>query len=107
MAQTCESRPTRDGSRDAVCRRGSDSDGIAQTPRPLQAPRYEPRFRRQVEAVHRLGPVVLAYLVEAIASGADLRETVAAYAALDGNFITAYGGDRFPPSLRAIDGGVQ
>jgi hypothetical protein len=106
MGHINESRPARGGSRDAVCRRGSDSDGIAQKPRPLQAPRYEPRFRRQLEAIHRLGPVVLGYLVEALASGAELRATVAAYADLDGEFIRAYGADRFPPILRAIDGGT-
>jgi hypothetical protein len=37
--------------------------------------------------------------------GANLQATVAEYAALDGYFIASFGGDRFPPSLRAIDGG--
>jgi hypothetical protein len=49
----------------------------------------------------------LAYLVEALAAGADLRATVAQYAAIDDDFIKAYGAERFPPSLRAIDGAAQ
>jgi hypothetical protein len=70
----------------------------------LQAPRYDPRFRRQLEAIHSQGPVVMAYLVEELAAGADLRETVATYAALPAEFIRTYGGDRFPANLRSISG---
>jgi hypothetical protein len=72
--------------------------------RPLQAPRYEPQFRREIEAIHRQRPVVLGYLVEALAAGADLRETVATYAALDGEFIATYGGDRFPAAVHVVGG---
>jgi hypothetical protein len=85
---------------------GGDNSEFYHNPRPLQAPRYEPRFRRQIESIHRQGPVVLGYLVEALAGGADLRATVAEFADLDSNFIAAYGGDRFPASLRAMDGGA-
>jgi hypothetical protein len=84
--------------------RGNGSKSISDH-RPLQAPRYDPRFRRQIEAIHALGPVVLGYLLEDIAAGKDLCSTVAGYAALPGEFIRAYGADRFPPVLRALDGG--
>jgi hypothetical protein len=105
MAHTNQTPPGRAGLGDAFCRRGSTSEWITQTPRPLQAPRYEPRFRRQVEAIHRLGPVVLGYLVEELAAGAELRATVATYAELGGDFIAAFGCDKFPLPLRSIDGG--
>ena len=102
--QTNESRPARGGSREAIHRRASDGDWIARNPRPLQAPRYEPSYRRQIEEIHRQGPVVLGYLVEALAAGADLRETVAEYAALDGDFIASYGADRFPAAVHVVGG---
>jgi hypothetical protein len=104
MGHINESRPARGDSRDAFCRRGSTSDGISQIPRTLQAPRYEPRFRRQIEAIHALGPCALAYLAEELAAGADLRKTVETYAELDGDFIAALGGNRFVPNLWAIGG---
>jgi hypothetical protein len=47
----------------------------------------------------------MACLLEEIAAGKDLRETVAIYAALDGGIIATLDGASFPPSLRAIDGG--
>jgi len=47
----------------------------------------------------------MACLLEEIAAGKDLRETVATYAALDGGIIASLGGASFPSSLRAIDGG--
>src|ERR1019366_4568060 len=89
MTPTNEKAPARAPSHDA-CRRGSTSYEIAQNPRPLQAPRFEPRFRREIEAIHRLGPCGLAYLVEELAAGADLRETVATYAELDADLIAAF-----------------
>jgi hypothetical protein len=70
----------------------------------LQAPRFDQRFRRDVEAVHALGPYVLSCLLEEIASGADLPVTVERYARLDGDFIAAHGGG-FPSALRALEGG--
>jgi hypothetical protein len=70
----------------------------------LQAPRFNQRFRRDVEAVHALGPFALACLLEQIAAGDDLVATVARYATLDAGFIASLGGD-FPPRLHAIDGG--
>jgi hypothetical protein len=83
---------------------GNNSTSISDH-RYLQAPRYEPRFRRQIEAIHRQGPVVLGYLVEALAAGSDLRATVAEFAEIDGDFVRGLGGDRFPPTVHAIDGG--
>ncbi len=105
MTYANESRPARGGSRNAVCRRGSDSNEFYHNPRPLQGPRFEPAFRRQVERVCRFGPFAMACLLEEIAAGKDLRETVAIYAALDGGIIATLDGASFPPSLRAIDGG--
>jgi hypothetical protein len=70
----------------------------------LQAPRYDLRFRRQVEAVHRLGPHALSCLLEEIARGADLRERVERYARLDCESIKAFGGDQFPSALHV--GGI-
>ena len=72
--------------------------------RSLQAHRYDPRFRQQIEAIHRLGPAALACLVAEIAAGADLRATIAAYAELDPGLIAAYGADRFPAMLHAVEG---
>jgi hypothetical protein len=72
--------------------------------RPLQGPRYEPQFRRQIERIHGLGPYVLSCLLEAIAAGADLRTIVTEFAELDSGFIASYGGNAFPVELRAIDG---
>jgi hypothetical protein len=92
------------GPRKASCLAG-DNFQIARTNRPLQGPRYEPRFRHQIERIHALGPVVLAYILEALAAGGDLRATVAEFAALPGEIICEFGGDQFPTELRAIDGG--
>jgi len=46
-------------------------------------------------------------VVKELADGADLRETIATYAELPAGFIRAYGGDRFPPAVHAIDGGAS
>lgn len=41
---------------------------------PRQSQSQEARFRRQLEAVHQLGPVVLGYLVEELAAGTCARQ---------------------------------
>jgi hypothetical protein len=73
----------------------------------LDSPRYEPGFRRHVEAAWCLGVRAMACLLEEVSASADLRLTVASYARLDHEFITACGGDRFPPALLALDGGTR
>ena len=87
--------------------RGADGPEFYHKPNSLQAPRFEPRFRRQVEQLCRLGPFAVACLIEDIAAGKDVRETVSAYASLPAEFIATYGADRFPLHLRAIDGGAS
>jgi hypothetical protein len=82
---------------------GNSSTSISDH-RHLQGPHYEPRFRRQLEAIHKLGPMVLGYLVEHLAGGADLRATVAEYAELSGGVICEFGGDQFPVALHSIEG---
>jgi hypothetical protein len=86
--------------------RGADGTEGYHNPKFLQSLRYEFRFRRQVEQLCRLGPYALACLIEDIASGADLRLTVAVYAELDVEFIATLGGDKFPLHLLAIGGGA-
>jgi hypothetical protein len=88
----------------------ADNSRFSSSPRNPQwpfGPRFDLRFRRQVEAVHTLGPFALACLLEEIAAGADLHETVAAYARLPADFIQVLGGGRFPPALHAIGGGAR
>src|ERR1700730_11304257 len=59
------------------------------------------RLRRQrlVEHLHRLGPSPLAHFLREIETGADIYVTLEQCAALPADFIRAYGGDRFAPSL--------
>ncbi len=75
----------------------------------LTAAQYDQRFRRQIEAIHRLGPCVLAYFAEELTNGDHdrLRRIVKRYSEIDCDFVAAYGGDRFPPALRAIEGGAS
>jgi hypothetical protein len=85
--------------------RGSENSPRFNTVRRfLQAPRFEQKFRRDVEAACRLGAPAIACLLEEIAAGRDLRKAVAEYASLDSGIVAAFGGERFPPSLRAIGG---
>ncbi len=63
------------------------------------------KFQRLVERLHALGPGVLAYFIREVAAGADVCTSLEIYAALPGDFIRAYGADRFPPTLHSIDGG--
>ena len=63
------------------------------------------KFQRFVENLHALGPGVLAYFIREVTAGADACTLLETYAALPGDLIRAYGGDRFTPALHAIDGG--
>src|SRR4051812_45574093 len=66
------------------------------------------RRRRHAEAIHRLGPRVLAELIDEIrrhhpAIVDDIDWRIYRYAALDPVILAAAGGDRFPrPPLHAI-----
>jgi hypothetical protein len=62
--------------------------------------------RRQylVERLHVLGLAPLAYF---LAENADLHQALEEYAALPAELIRAYGGNQFPRSIHAIDGGKQ
>jgi hypothetical protein len=60
--------------------------------------------QRLVERLHALGPKPLWHFLEEIEAGAPLRATLEIYAALSADFIRAYGGDRFAPSLWPVDG---
>jgi hypothetical protein len=104
-SDTARAAPADAGSdpRKASCLAADDFQ-IARTNRPLQGPRYEPRFQHQIERIHALGPVVLAYILEALAAGGELRATVAEFAALPGEVICEFGGDKFPVALHVIDG---
>jgi hypothetical protein len=63
------------------------------------------RFQRLVEKLHALGPAPLGHFIRDLESGKPLQQTLEAYAVLPTGFIAAYGGDRFAPNLRALDGG--
>jgi hypothetical protein len=63
------------------------------------------RRQRLVEQLHRLGPAPLAHFIRDLERGGNIDVTLEAYAALPADFIKAFGGDRFPPALRSIDGG--
>ncbi|MFZ3326170.1 MAG: hypothetical protein WA231_09875 [Methylocella sp.] len=65
------------------------------------------RRQRLVENLHRLGPAPLGHFIREIeeATGADVTARLERYAALPADFIKANGGDRFAPSLWAIEGG--
>jgi hypothetical protein len=64
------------------------------------------RFQRLVEKLHALGPAPLAYFIIDVKRGGDVDSLLERYAALPADFIAAYRGDRFAPSLRAMDGGA-
>ena len=64
------------------------------------------RFERQIEHVHALGPRVFAELLGDIArrtgQSSFIAGRVAAYAALDPEFVRFIGGDKFPPSVLGV-----
>ena len=61
-----------------------------------------PRFERQIERLHRLGPRVFGELLAEIAAAAGQHvrvvDLVEEYAELDPEIVRAVGGDRFPPT---------
>lgn len=64
-------------------------------------------WRRAAEALHKLGPAPLGYLLAEIAAALDAEELVAArlarYAALDPEVVRVLGADRFaPPPLYPV-----
>ena len=63
------------------------------------------RLQRLGEALHALGPKPLFHFLSELERGADLRLSLEEYATLPGDLIRQYHGDRFAPSLHAIDGG--
>jgi hypothetical protein len=66
------------------------------------------RLQHLARRLHLLGPRVLAELLaEHIAHRGDLLERVERYAAIDPAALELTGGDRFPPTLAAIDGGGE
>jgi len=60
-----------------------------------------------VERLHGLGPAPLAYFLREIEGGANIRAALETYAALPGDLIRAYGGDRFGPALHVVNGGLS
>jgi hypothetical protein len=69
----------------------------------LQA-RNRMRRQRLVEYLHRLGPAPFGHFLNEVENGASIPDHLEAYARIDPAFVRAFGGDRFPPALRAIDG---
>ncbi len=67
---------------------------------PKAQPLVGPRFERQIERVHALGPRVFAELLGDIArrtgQSSFIADRLQAYAALDLAVLRAVGGDRFP-----------
>jgi hypothetical protein len=65
-----------------------------------------PRFERQIERLHRLGPRPFAELLAEIATGTGASDLIAdrveAYSRLDPEIVRAVGGDRFAPSALAV-----
>ena len=80
---------------------GKIAAGLATT-QPLAGPRFE----RQIEHLHRLGPRILAELLGEIATAtgqpALIAGRVAAYAALDPALVRFIGSDNFPPSVLGV-----
>ena len=61
------------------------------------------RAHRRIEAVYRLGPRVIAELLEEVADPMDLDIALSRYARLDRDTVKALGGDRFPEApLRKV-----
>ncbi len=62
------------------------------------SPLTDIRRRRQIEAIHRLGPRVVGELLVEIADLADLDIALEKYARLDGDAVRALGADQFSPN---------
>jgi hypothetical protein len=68
----------------------------------LPAARSDPRLRELARRIYRLGERPLFELFAELQAGAGLRDSLERYAALSGDFIKALGGDKLPPSVRAL-----
>jgi hypothetical protein len=66
----------------------------------------DPRRRHLVSRLHALGPRVLSCFLAEVENGASVEERLERYAVIDADDLIASGGDRFPPLLRVIKGGV-
>lgn len=58
---------------------------------------FDPRKCRQIEGIWKLGPRVVAELLEEVSDPLDLDLALARYARLDEKTVKALGADRFPP----------
>ncbi len=80
--------------------------GNATTTPLLDEPTTGPRWERMIEQIHSLGPRPLAEMLDeiAIATGEPglVADRVAAFAALDPEFLRAIGGDKFPPNVLGV-----
>ena len=81
---------------------GSDNTQTVSTAQALAGPRFE----RQVEHLHRLGPRAVGEFLAEIATATGQPALIAArleeYFRLDPEILRAVGGDRFPPSVLGI-----
>ena len=59
----------------------------------------KPRLIHLARCIHALGEGPLFYLICEMSSSPAALAMFEAYAALDGDFIRAYGGDRLPPTI--------
>jgi hypothetical protein len=101
-----------DGPGNTSCLGGIDGSETTRIERPAQAEilrnlraRRQLRRQRLVQHLHRLGPAPLGHFLREIEAGAAIPEHLERYSRIDPEFIRAYGGDRFAPSLWPIDGG--
>jgi hypothetical protein len=63
------------------------------------------RLQHLAKRLHALGPKPLFHFLDELERSADLHDLLEEYAALPADFVRAYGGDKFEPSLFAIKGG--
>jgi hypothetical protein len=57
------------------------------------------RLRHLAGRIHRLGPYPLYHLLCELSGSSAVLDRLESYAALDGDFIRALGGDRLPPTI--------
>jgi hypothetical protein len=65
------------------------------------------RLRRQrlVEQLHALGPAPLGHFIREIENGACIPDHLDRYSRIDPEFVRAFRGDRYVPTLNAVEGG--
>ena len=83
-----------------------DNSENSQNTRLLQA-RNDIRLRFLAGRIHALGPKPLYYFLREIEAGAGIRPHLERYAALPAEFIAAYGGDRYEPTVSLVRGDGQ